>query len=453
METEIVNLDPSKVLADDNLRFSLRADEVAARAQSILTAGEVLEPVEVEELTKPLNGFTHRLTFGYIRHAAVQKLNKENNAGLTLPAIVRNTGDVKSRFQHQLMENNDRTAMSPMDIAVSIHKALAAGYSKIEVREMFKRPGGKKGNVVQAASPAWIGIMLGLLELPKSIQADIHEGRVSYTAAYELSKVPAEKRADILARAKAEVLKQVETEEKDGQKLMEAVEKVEKAQGVVAEVKTEAEAIDKELADIKQAINETTSNLKLAEAELKEIKKSPWLEMTPEEKTVTGEKLKKAEADVKGIKKVQKDETNKLATLVTKKLKADEKVKAAQDKAAQIEENRKKLAEARGKAKAPKSSVGPADVKRAVKAAGGKDAGHVALTISDARQTFKDLAKSENPAIKLIGDALGRLLTGELTPKTLIGELEVILGGAKDDPLAAPVAAAKPSVSERLKKK
>jgi hypothetical protein len=45
-----VQLDPSKVLADDNTRFNLKATRIASLAENIIEQGGVIEPVEVEPL-------------------------------------------------------------------------------------------------------------------------------------------------------------------------------------------------------------------------------------------------------------------------------------------------------------------------------------------------------------------------------------------------------------------
>src|SRR5207249_5746573 len=55
---------------------------------------------------------------------SVEKLNKEQGAGLTVPAIVRPLADDTLRLKHQLTENMDRENQSPMDQAVAIDKLL-----------------------------------------------------------------------------------------------------------------------------------------------------------------------------------------------------------------------------------------------------------------------------------------------------------------------------------------
>src|SRR5271154_6125963 len=148
---ELVRLDPAVILADSNTRFSLKPSRVESLAKSILERGEVLEPVEVEKIDASVNGHQYRLTTVFYRLAAVSQLNL-TGAGLTVPAIIRPIPTPQERLRRQLAENMERENQSPMDQAVAIESLLASGLTKMEVREIFSRPGGRKGNKIQPAS-------------------------------------------------------------------------------------------------------------------------------------------------------------------------------------------------------------------------------------------------------------------------------------------------------------
>src|SRR5262245_59502204 len=171
----VLHLDPSEILADDNIRFSLRDGDVERMKASIIERGGVQEPVSVERLDQKQNGHAYRLLKGFIRHAAVTSLNAES-AGLTLPALVRTTADATDRLKTQVAENVARASMSPMDTALTIKRRVDSGVSRIDIRQLFARAGTKKGAKVSPVSNAWLNIHLNMLELPKAIQKDIHIG-------------------------------------------------------------------------------------------------------------------------------------------------------------------------------------------------------------------------------------------------------------------------------------
>src|SRR6266852_77829 len=147
----LLHLDPAVILADENTRFNLKESRIQSLAESILTQGGVMEPVEVEKITPDMevavpNGQKYRLTVGAYRHAAVTLLNKTQAAGLLLPAIIRPAGTPAERLRRQLAENMERENQSPMDQAIAIRKLLQVGLDKMAVRTIFAVPGGRKGN-------------------------------------------------------------------------------------------------------------------------------------------------------------------------------------------------------------------------------------------------------------------------------------------------------------------
>jgi len=74
-------LPPEAILADDNIRFNLKASRVDSLAADILEQGRVLVPIEVEPLPKAINGAGYRVTDGHYRHAATSKLNSIASSG------------------------------------------------------------------------------------------------------------------------------------------------------------------------------------------------------------------------------------------------------------------------------------------------------------------------------------------------------------------------------------
>lgn len=415
-ETEtLVQVAPEKILADDNSRFNLKKLRVDALATSILESGGVLTPIEVEPLAKPHNGAQYRLVSGFYRHAAVTKLNAEQGAGLTLPAIVRQLNDPTVRLRHQLAENMERENQSPMDKAVAIKKLLDAGVARGEVRRIFSAVGGRKGLAIQPLSNAMLNIHLRFLELPKAIQQKIHDGVVGVAAAYQLGKVPADKRADVLERAERERIAQIDAEERDEEKYLTAEKKLHEAQAKAEEATTELQAATEEENQTLALVQEKTQALREAQQAIPANAKAP-------DAKVAIERVKAAEVDVKAAEKLAKEVKAKLAKLQDK---VKSSAEVAKEKAAVLDAARKA---AKPGAKKPKA-VGPEDVKKAAKDAGVEGAGQVALTASQMRECIAELAlPGSYPTVALIGVVIKDCFDGGMTPKELYTELAVIVG-------------------------
>lgn len=413
----LVHLDPSTVRAVDstNSRFGLKQTRLDSLKQSVVEVGGILQPVEVRKLAKPENGYLYDLTSGFYRHRVALELNKEQNAGLTLPAIVRDAVDDKARLFHQLTENMERENQSPMDQAVAIRKLMDAGVPKGEIRRLFARAGGKKGNQLLPASNAWVNIIVRLLDMPKAIQEKIHDGRVGFNAAYELGKVSPDKRADVLARAESERLAIIEREEKDEEKYLAAEKKATEAAEAAKAVAAEAETLKVEAEKAKALLDEKRKALRV-------IEKTPLGEAQGAEKEAIMESLKSAQTDVKAAEKVHKDTANQLAKTLEKVTKATETA----------EEQKMRLAEAR-KAQKPKGkakAVTDSDIRKAAKAEG-EETGIVMLSASEMRQAIKDVAKAEYPRVAAIAAAIQGCFNSKTTPKMLIEDLAVLTGEKK----------------------
>jgi len=409
---ELVRLDPGVILADSNTRYGLKQSRVESLAKSILERGEVLEPVEVEPLAEASsNGHRYRLTTGFYRLAAVSSLNL-TGAGLTVPAIVRPIPTPQERLRRQLAENMERENQSPMDQAVAIKSLLDSGLTKMEVREIFSRPGGRKGNKVQPASNSFVNMTLSFLELPKPIQEKIHDGRVGVAAAYELTKVPAEKRTQVLERAEEERQKALEQEEKDEEKLLANEKKT-------AEEKAKREALLKEVTDAEAKV--TAARTLLAER------------TKAAERAYDLSKAKHADAKAKkdaisAFKKAEQDRQLSEADVLAVAKEHDDLRLKLEKKEALIAEKAAKLKQARasapaGAAAAKSGAVGSGDVKKAA-AREGVSTNYVPLNASEMRKVVSELAlPGGSPKVVSIGQALVRCFAGESTDKELYKEL------------------------------
>lgn len=416
-QESLVQLDPSKVLAEDNVRFNLKRARVESLMESILASGKVLQPVEVEALVPPSNGHIYRLTSGFYRHAAVSKLNTDQKAGLLLPAIVR-VVEPQERLRHQLAENMDRENMSPMDSAVAIKKLMDMETPRGEIRRIFSRPGSRKGAAIEPASNAWVNIILSFLTLPKTVQEKIHTGAIGVEAAYELGKVPPDKRAAVIERAEAERARQLEIEAKDEEKYLTAEKKMTEAVG------KEQEAVSK-VDEAKAAIIAAEAAVTAKTAALRLIQGEPYLTMDEKGKADLKERLKASETDLKGAQKAEKEAKNELAKLLGTAKKASE---VAAEQKAKLEAARKPVKTA------AKKPMGKADIKAAA-AAEGTPTGLQPLNASEVKQVLKDLAKlKEFPRVVAIAKAFTGCFDGGTTTKQLGMELAVMTGEAKAPP-------------------
>lgn len=413
MEKEtLLQLDPAHILADDNSRFNLKRVLVDKMMESITERGGVIVPVEVEELVTPTNGFTHRLTAGFIRREAAERLNKEQSAGIKIPARVMAPVDALDRLKRQLAENVERGDLSPMDKATAINKLMAAGVPVLDIRKMFATLGGKKGNTFEMASNAHINMMLSFLEFPKAIQDKIHDGRLGVKAAYELTKVSKEQQADILAAAEAARLKVVEAEEAEEVRFLNSQKKVEQATKKAEEA---VQTVEETKASVKVAAELITAKTKA----LRDFQKVNLLDLEDKARRKVLESMKAAEMDLKGAQQSKKAAENKLAKQIQAAKSAEEK---AADKAAVLEQKRK-LA----KGKKPSRGVSSEDIKTAT------TGGLVALNASQIREALKDIVKATSQPIEIrnICQAILDCCIGKTTPKLMGEELVAIAGGMK----------------------
>lgn len=405
----VLHLDPATITASDNIRHTLREGDIDRMVASIIDRGGIQEPVSVE---LKADG-SYALIKGFIRHAAATKMNLQG-AGITVPALVRSPADAVDRLKTQVAENVARASLSPIDTAISISKLLDAGVSKLEIRNMFARAGTSKGATVSPMSNSWVNKHLAMLEMPADIIAKIHNGEVSPEAAYELSRVPEERRAVVLEAALEAVAKAAAREEKDEEKLLKA-EQAEAKEAAKAEETAKALVVAQE---------EVTTTQRLYEeklAALRVTQAAPFDPLDVEADKAHKEAVKAGTTDVKAAQSLVKKAKNKVAKLAGEKSKA--------------EELKDKLAAARSGAT---PAVGPTAIKKAAakdkdtpagaKAAAAQPAaGVVAPTASQIRDGVKDMAKTENTLVVKVVGIFSDFCKGTLTPKLALAELEKVL--------------------------
>ena len=64
---QVVNIPPSMILSDDNIRFGLKPQRVEDLMGEIEEQGGVHTPLFVEVLAEPANGFEYKMDDGHYR--------------------------------------------------------------------------------------------------------------------------------------------------------------------------------------------------------------------------------------------------------------------------------------------------------------------------------------------------------------------------------------------------
>lgn len=145
-------------------------------ADSIKVYG-VVEPVILKKSVK-----------GYEIVAGERRCKASKIAGLTtVPAIIKNFTD-EEMMEIALLENIQREDLNPVDTAISISNILQV---KDMTQEEFSKKFGK--------SRSYITNLLGLLNLPKSVQELVKNGKLSMSHARCLSKIDDEEKVINLA--------------------------------------------------------------------------------------------------------------------------------------------------------------------------------------------------------------------------------------------------------------
>lgn len=451
-EGQFIQLDPNLIEADPkhNARFGLIPDRIKKLATEIVDAGGVMEPIEVAPLTHPANGYSYRLVFGNYRLAAVKELNREG-AGLTIPAIVKETKEGLDSTIRNLMENIARQDLTTMDTAHAIKLLLDGGMEKMKVREMFARP-----NRPGPASNSWVNITLGLLDLPKPIQAKLHTGEITWDGGATLVKVKRDnpdKLNEVVAELEADRVKAIEKETKEEERLLAAIRKAEQAGNKEKEQEQKvanaaAEAL-KKLQVARDAVAKADVDNADLIAKAKEALIAASAKVTEDPSAHDPSAHKEVAEAAKHLENVQKaavrekDRAAKaLAAIEAKQAQeakdAQEKLKADREEA----KTAKATADAAKKAAKPAGGVAPkkaadkpisaADVKKAA-AKAGAPTGVKVLNRTEIMEIVNEMSlpggqgKAE---IKVsdIGKALKSTFNGQLTPKQLYKELLKVCG-------------------------
>lgn len=406
----ILQLDPNTVLVDDNTRYNLKETRIQTLADSIVSQNGVIEPVEVEPLAEPKDGFLYRLTLGFYRHAAVKHLNTTQAAGLTLPAIAHITSNPTERLKRQLAENIERENQSPMDIAVAIKRLFTAGLPRIEIRGMFPGSNGtKKGARIQPMSNAKMNMYMSFLDLPKSVQEKIHQGIVGVGAAYQLTKVDKDKQVSILEKVESDRQKALEQEEKDEERFLTQQKKQEETQ-----TKLETAKVTLQNAETKAKL--TAESLEKQTALVTELFKAS------KGKHATAKDKKAADSAFNEAEKVRVA-NEKSATEAQKEY---EDAQVTYGKLTEVPKPKDKPKD-KSKAKAP---ISKSEVQQAAKSTGAST-GAVPLNAAEMRKVVADMAlptgdKADDKVIA-IGAALVECFSGITTPETLYKEMRKII--------------------------
>ena len=416
-----MNVDPGILLADDNSRFNLKKDRIESLLEDIKVHG-MIQPIEVMELESPVNGCLYRVTSGHYRTEVGLKL-KEENPSYTVPVVVRPAADGADRLKRQLAENVERENLSPMDMAVAAQRLLDAGVPKLDIRAIFKRPGGKKGNKVQPCSNAYLNILLSFLEFPKGIQNKIHSGELPFSSAYKLSRYPKEKWDAIVADAEAAREKELEQEAKEEEKFLKSEQKAAEADTKLKAVTTELEAAQAKAAGLTEAAKASAAKAKEAYDSLKAVPAKDKEKKTEAEKAFKEAEEKNKEADKAAVE----------AQAALEKLQG--KAKTAAEHA---EERRKKLEAARQLQ--AKKGPSPAQIDKAAAGQGATPreskegtAGHkgvkptpgvVPLNATQMREMVHNLGlPGSYPKVSVIGQILERCFGSLITPGQAYEEL------------------------------
>ena len=398
----LLHLKPEQIVADSNIRFGLKQSRIDSLAADIAEKGGVIVPVEVE----PIKNGTYSLTSGNYRHAAVTRLNRDG-AGLTIPAIIVQSAGIE-RLRRQLSENTERENMSPMDEAVAITQLLGEGLTRMEIREIFTRPGLK-----EPATNSFLNMRMSFLNFPKKIQNMIHSGEFGVKAAYFLTREPEDKWEPILARAVKETAEETAFEGKIEAEYLASVKKEEEA-------KVKAETATSELTKAMEVLKVTEDTYKTATeaaAAAYETQTKMPSKSTKEEKEAAAKEFRAKQAEALAAKKA-------LETAQSDERKLKEKATKAADHAREIAE---KLTKAREE-KAAKP-VSPAAISKAADKEGSsvnKNKGMNPTQIKEAIYLF--MAPGATPKVALIGKALIRLVTNLTSARMCYRELQEAVG-------------------------
>lgn len=174
---DIVELNVSELRSNPyQPRKTFEQEKLVELANSIKEFG-VLEPIIVK---KTIKGY--EIVAGERRKKACELVGVEK-----IPAIIKDFTD-EEMMEIALLENIQREDLNPVDTAISISNILQV---KDMTQEEFSKKFGK--------SRSYITNLLGLLNLPKSVQELVKNGKLSMSHARCLSKIDDEEKVINLA--------------------------------------------------------------------------------------------------------------------------------------------------------------------------------------------------------------------------------------------------------------
>jgi hypothetical protein len=292
-----------------------------------------------------------------------------------------------------------------MDQAVAMKRLMDSGLSRAEVREVFRRPGGRKGNKTQPISNSYLNMLISFLDFPKKIRDKIHNDEIGVAAAYELHKAHPDKWEGILDDIEADMVKLAETEEKEETKYLADQKKAEEAQQKQTEAKTEFETAAQKLSEAQELVKTRTEVA------------NRYYEAT-KVTTLDKEARKAAEKDFATAEQARRVAVSNASTaeIDVNKLKA-----TAEKASALAKERLDRLV----KARAAKKQVSPQDVKKGVAAA---NSGVVPLNAAEMRKVVEELCLPGGPqGVIEIGKAFRDCFAGITTEKQLYKKLSEIV--------------------------
>lgn len=410
----LVSLKPEEITIKDNIRFGLKPYRIERLAEEILHDGGVNTPIEVQQLEDG----SFILTAGHYRVAAVEKLNREQSAGLTLPARVVPIQSEVERTLRQISENNERENLSPIDRAIGMAKLKQLGVSPVDIRKAFAIAGGRKGLKVAMASNSHINMTMSFLDFPKNIQQKIHDGTIGTGAAYELTKYPRDKWQPILDRAENERIKGIERDEKDEEAFL-------KAEKEVSTKTVEIEKAEKEFVTVKETATKASEVVKAKADALTAAFNQKVAAKSKEDKAKANEHFKSVEAELKSAEDTANKAAKELAKIEEKRKAIADKAQAARER---LEAARKaksaKKAEGKGKKdEKPAAPVSGKAIKKAAKTEGASEKA-VKLNATEMREVVKSLVILSVGKYQKTG-LLGTLLEQAFDGKITDGQLHV----------------------------
>lgn len=167
------NFPISKILVRKNIRdegSDKKTDELAASIKSV----GLVSPVLLAPLSKPVDGKTHELVYGFRRLEAHKKLKYSTIKATFAPADMTR----KQKDASRLIENTDREDLTPIEEARA-YKAMMDTH-KMTAKQVAQLVGKTDGHISQR---------LSLLRMPDKVREAVESGHISPTHARQLNRV------------------------------------------------------------------------------------------------------------------------------------------------------------------------------------------------------------------------------------------------------------------------